>query len=34
MALWLIGEWADPAFARSVQKGIEYFPAPPYTALV
>ena len=34
MALWLVGELAgDPAFARSVQKGIEYFPAPPYTAV-
>jgi hypothetical protein len=22
----------EPAFAREVQKGIEYFPAPPYTA--
>ena len=33
MALWLVGEMAgDPAFAREVQKGIEYFPAPPYTA--
>lgn len=35
MALWLVGELAgDPAFARAVQKGIEYFPAPPYTACV
>lgn len=32
MALWLIGEIYGPAFARFVQKGIEYFPAPPYTA--
>jgi transcriptional regulator GlxA family with amidase domain len=32
MALWLVGQIADPAFARAVQKGIEYFPAPPYTA--
>ncbi len=32
MALWLMGEMYDPAFARFVQKGIEYFPAPPYTA--
>jgi putative intracellular protease/amidase len=30
MALWLVGELANPAFARSVQQGIEYFPAPPY----
>lgn len=35
MSLWLVGEMAgDPAFAREVQKGIEYFPAPPYTAAV
>jgi transcriptional regulator GlxA family with amidase domain len=35
MALWLVGEMAgDPSFARAVQKGIEYFPAPPYTAAV
>lgn len=33
MALWLVGEVAgDPAFARAVQKGIEDFLAPPYTA--
>jgi len=32
MALWLLGAWYDPAFARFVQKGIEYFPAPPYSA--
>lgn len=32
MSLWLVGELYDPAFARFVQKGIEYFPAPPYTA--
>lgn len=31
MALWLTGQLADPAFAREVQKYIEYFPAPPYT---
>jgi transcriptional regulator GlxA family with amidase domain len=35
MALWLIGEIAgDARFARDVQRGIEYFPAPPYTAEV
>ncbi len=34
MALWLVGELAEPSFARAVQKGIEYFPAPPYTAAV
>lgn len=32
MALWLVGEIYGPDFARFVQKGIEYFPAPPYTA--
>lgn len=32
MALWLIGEIYGSDFARFVQKGIEYFPAPPYTA--
>ncbi len=34
MALWLVGEIYGPDFARFVQKGIEYFPAPPYTAAV
>ena len=33
MALWLVGAIAkDPAFARSVQRGIQYDPAPPYTS--
>jgi transcriptional regulator GlxA family with amidase domain len=32
MALWLVGQITEPDFARAVQKGIEYFPAPPYTA--
>jgi len=32
MALWLVGEIYGSDFARFVQKGIEYFPAPPYTA--
>lgn len=33
MALWLTGEIAgSTGFAREVQRGIEYFPAPPYTA--
>lgn len=33
MSLWLVGELTgDPKFARQVQKGIEYFPAPPYTS--
>lgn len=34
MALWLVGQLNDPAFARRVQKNIEYDPAPPYTAEV
>lgn len=33
MALWLIGEMHTPKFARLVQRGMEYAPAPPYTAL-
>ena len=33
MALWLTGEWHGPDFARSVQRGMEYDPAPPYAAL-
>ena len=32
MSLWLIGQIRNPEFARFVQKGIAYFPAPPYTA--
>lgn len=32
MSLWLTGQLVSPEFARFVQKGIEYFPAPPYTA--
>ena len=32
MAHWLVGEIYGSDFARFVQKGIEYFPAPPYTA--
>lgn len=32
MSLWLVGQLFDPDFAREVQKGIEYFPAPPYSA--
>ncbi len=32
MALWLIGQLYDPAFARHVQRRMEYDPAPPYTA--
>jgi len=34
MSLWLIGQTDSPAFARDVQKRIEYDPAPPYTAAV
>lgn len=34
MALWLIGEIYDPATARTVQRAMEYDPAPPYTAEV
>lgn len=30
MSLWLLGQIYDADFARFVQKGIEYFPAPPY----
>ena len=32
MALWLVGQLKDPAFAREVQKYMEYNPAPPYAA--
>lgn len=34
MALWLVGQMEDPAFARTVQKFMEYDPAPPYAAEV
>jgi len=30
MALWMVGQLAGAAYARKVQQGIEYFPAPPY----
>ena len=33
MALWLTGEWHGPDFARTVQRGMEYDPAPPYAGL-
>lgn len=33
MALWLTGEWHGPDFARAVQRGMEYDPAPPYAGL-
>lgn len=32
MALWLTGQMFSPAFARRVQRGMQYDPAPPYTA--
>lgn len=32
MALWLVGQWHDPNFARQVQRYMEYDPAPPYAA--
>jgi transcriptional regulator GlxA family with amidase domain len=32
MALWLVGQLFDPAFARAVQRAIQYDPAPPYSA--
>ena len=32
MALWLLGQLYEPAVARKVQRYIEYYPAPPYTA--
>ncbi|HUN51043.1 MAG TPA: DJ-1/PfpI family protein [Candidatus Sulfotelmatobacter sp.] len=32
MALWLVGQLFDPAYARLVQRNMEYEPAPPYTA--
>jgi len=32
MALWLVGQIHSPAFARKVQRGMEYDPAPPYAA--
>lgn len=30
MALWLLGEIYHPAFARQIQRDIEYHPQPPY----
>ena len=32
MALWLTGQMFTPQFARKVQRGMQYDPAPPYTA--
>jgi len=34
MALWLVGQLRDIAFARAVQKSMEYDPLPPYGGLV
>ena len=34
MALWLTGQIFDPTFARAVQRGMQYDPAPPYQAEV
>lgn len=34
MALWLVGEIWEPAFARKVQRQMEYDPAPPYAGEV
>ncbi len=34
MALWLTGQIWSPDLARMTQRGMEYDPAPPYTAMV
>lgn len=34
MALWLAGQLHSPAFARTVQRAMQYDPAPPYAAEV
>jgi len=34
MSLWLVGQLHTPALARTVQRGIQYDPAPPYSAEV
>jgi len=34
MALWLVGQLHGPALARSVQRAMQYDPAPPYAAEV
>jgi transcriptional regulator GlxA family with amidase domain len=34
MSLWLVGQLHSPEFARTVQRYIQYDPAPPYTAEV
>jgi len=32
MALWLVGQIFDPSYARTVQRYLQYDPAPPYAA--
>ena len=34
MALWLVGEIADPQHARDTQRGMQYDPCPPYAGAV
>ena len=34
MALWLVGQLDSPAHAKTVQRWIQYEPAPPYSAEV
>ena len=34
MALWLVGQWFSPQFARDVQRAMQYDPAPPYQGMV
>ena len=34
MALWLVGQWKSPDFARAVQHQMQYDPVPPYAGLV
>ena len=34
MALWITGQMFTPSFARKVQRGMQYDPAPPYSAEV
>lgn len=34
MALWVVGQLFDPGYARTVQRYIQYEPAPPYAAEV
>jgi transcriptional regulator GlxA family with amidase domain len=34
MSLWLLGQLYDEDYARETQQGIEYFPSPPYSAVV